>query len=216
MMQRACQLYACAVCILIRDDLYVLVQRDGDVFGHAADFPCVVVVVYVLEHQQAVAGIAQVFAAIAANAYNLAALIDAAGHAGVGKLPAAVLFTDGGFTGRNGGSCAALRRNHLPVPAAFPAQRIVYRVAFAEHFGKQLCAFFAYGRKFLLCALVHAGDGCARGDVVELVEQKQLPVFFQLIRPFGFDFPAFDHQARKRVLDLPDGNFSPADQTLGF
>ena len=85
----------------------------------------------------------------------------------------------------------------------------------AQHLLQQLSAPGTDHLHLQLCPLMDPGNGGARRDVVELVEQQQLPQLLQLLLPRLPDRPARQHLFRHVVFHRLQSGLRPADAPLG-
>ena len=170
-------------------------QRHRQLFIHAAQLPGVVAGVHVLEQEEPVAVPGKKFPGLSrlADAGQLAGIVDPADEVVVSQLIAAALLRrepPGGSplsrTAFRADDREALGGYPVAPEGPLPAQVVVDGHPLprpAQHLLQQLSALGADGLQLRLRPLVDPGNGGARGDVVELVEQQELPELVQPLLP---------------------------------
>ena len=166
-------------------------QGHGQPLVHAAQLPGVVTGVDILVHEKAVARSCQVFPVFSGNpqAGQLPGGVHPADQVGIFQFVAVFLrevFHGGSILlGASVKDGAALGGDHRSPEGPGPAQVVIGSSSggLPQQLPEQLPAFPLHLRKFRLRLGVYPGDGAAGGDVVELVEQQQLPERVQLLLP---------------------------------
>ena len=210
-----------AVVVLLYGNLHRRIQRNGHIFIHAADFPCIVAGVDVLEHQQPVAAAGEVLSAAVrfAHAGQFAVSIHHADQMLIAQFKAGIRAAHRGSRRirRTGGNLRTpLRRDQLTAVTRRPAQMIVYGFGLrTEHFAEQLPAAIRHRLQFSLRAFVHARNGRARRHVMKLVKQRELPALLQLLPPLGHNRLALQHPPGQMIFHLFECRFRLADAAFG-
>ena len=205
------------------------VQGYRQLLIHAAQLPGVVTGVHILEQQKPVAVPRQKFLLFSRlpDAGQLSGIIDPAGQMLIAEHISAAVSRRNAPDGSPPVSplrpaCSDHRKplgGDLPAPEGpLPSQMVVDGHPLpwpAQHLLQQLSAPGTDHLQLQLRPLVDPGNGGARRNVVELVEQQQLPQLFQLLLPRLPDRPARQHLFRHVVFHRLQSGLRPADAPLG-